>query len=175
MQDPSLDVVLLLVAGMVATANLFLYCFFGAMATESYEQMAECLYKSKWYGRPTHLQKYFIIMIGNMQRPLYYHGFGLAILNLQTYSTVNSFDFLMKICFLIFVSFYSVYSQNLHFLYDVQNIYIRWIIYVSFQLARILHRVFIRLVFQYHRDISNGNRTEWRLNLIWTGLKFYHC
>lgn len=137
MQDPSLDVVLLLVAGMVATANLFLYCFFGAMGTESYEQMAICLYKSKWYERPTHLQKYFIIMIGNMQRPLYYHGFGLAILNLQTYSTVNSFDFLMKICFLIFVSFSSVHSQNLHFLYDVQNIY-RWIIYFSFQLARII-------------------------------------
>lgn len=112
MQDPSLDVVLLLVAGMVATANLFLYCFFGAMATESYEQMAECLYKSKWYERPTHLQKYFIIMIGNMQRPLCYHGFGLAILNLQTYSTVNSFEFFMKICFFnICFIFFSSFAE----------------------------------------------------------------
>lgn len=77
-----------LMAISVSMANLFLYCFYGKMATESYERMAMCLYESNWIEQPIHLQKYFILMIGNMQRPLYYHGFGIAVLNLKTFTTV---------------------------------------------------------------------------------------
>lgn len=69
---------------------MFLYCFFGKLASESFEQMADCLYECNWYGLPVGLQKYFILMIGNAQRPLYYHGFGIAVLNLKTFSKVST-------------------------------------------------------------------------------------
>lgn len=68
--------------------NLFLYCFFGRMATESFEQMAICLYQANWPVLPNHLQKYFLLMIANAQRPLYYHGFGMVAMNLQTFTKV---------------------------------------------------------------------------------------
>lgn len=75
----------------VSMANLFLYCYFGKMATDSYLKMTKSLYESNWIDHPVQLQKYLILMIGNMQRPLYYHGFGIAKLNLETYTTVSHF------------------------------------------------------------------------------------
>lgn len=42
-----------------------------------------------WHKLPTELQKYFILMIRNMQKPLYYHGFEVARLDLQMFSKVS--------------------------------------------------------------------------------------
>lgn len=69
---------------------LFLYCYFGVLASESFEQMGETLYESNWPNLPISLQKYFAIMIANMQRPLYYDGFGVANLDLKTFIIVSS-------------------------------------------------------------------------------------
>lgn len=68
---------------------LFLYCYDGAVATDSFEKMADALYEVNWQDLPIELQKYFVIMIGNAQRPRYYHGFNVAILNLQLYTRVS--------------------------------------------------------------------------------------
>lgn len=70
--------------------TLFLYCYFGVLATESYEQMADALYKSKWHKLPIFLQKYIVIMIIDMQKPIHYHGFGIADLDLVIFITVRS-------------------------------------------------------------------------------------
>lgn len=67
-------------------ANLFLYCYFGAVATESYEKMAKSVYDCKWPELSIDLQKYILVMIMNAQRPLHYHGFGIAILDLNTFA-----------------------------------------------------------------------------------------
>lgn len=69
--------------------NLFMYCYFGMMATESFRNMAECLFESNWLELPIDLQKAILLMIQNIQKPIYYHGFGLSILNLQTFVNVN--------------------------------------------------------------------------------------
>lgn len=69
--------------------NLFVLCFFGKMATESFENMNDCLFESNWTEYPIQLQKYFILMIGNSQREINYHGFGIAILNLNTFAQVR--------------------------------------------------------------------------------------
>lgn len=61
------------------------------MATESYEQMAQCLFDSNWTGMSIELRKNLIVMIQNSQQPLYYHGFGIFILNLETYTKVRQF------------------------------------------------------------------------------------
>lgn len=72
-------------------SNLFLYCYFGELATESFEKMYHSLNDIIWYKLPIELQKYYILMAANMQIPLHYHGFGIAILNLQTMIKVWKF------------------------------------------------------------------------------------
>lgn len=66
------------------------YCFFGRMATEQFSQMADCLFQSDWPNLPIQLQKYYILMIDNAQLPLCYHGFGMTIMNLETFTKVSN-------------------------------------------------------------------------------------
>lgn len=68
---------------------LFLCCYLGKMATDSYAQMAESLYECNWYEMPLHLQKDFIIIGANAQVPLAYSGYGIAELNLLTFCKVS--------------------------------------------------------------------------------------
>ena len=67
---------------------MFVYCYFGKIATESYSTMADSTYEINWHDLPVRHQKYVMIMIQNMQRPLYYHGFGVVVLNLETFTKV---------------------------------------------------------------------------------------
>lgn len=71
--------------------NLFVYCYFGMLASESFENIADCLYEMNWHELPLDLQKYFVIMIGNAQRPLFYHGYGMTTMNLETFCDVRKF------------------------------------------------------------------------------------
>lgn len=82
------SVILLLIGVLVGIATLFLYCYFGALVIECYDEMPKCLFESNWQGLSVDLQKYFILMIGNANRPLYYHGFGFTILDLKTFSSL---------------------------------------------------------------------------------------
>lgn len=74
---------------MVSTSLLFLYCYFGKIATDSFEAMADTLYDTDWTALPIELQKFLIIMIGSAQQKLYYHGFGIVNLDLATFVTVS--------------------------------------------------------------------------------------
>lgn len=74
---------------MVSCSNLFVYCYFGKCATESFENMADILFESNWIEYPVNIQKYYIPMIQNTQRSLYYDGFGVAVLNLPTFVSVS--------------------------------------------------------------------------------------
>lgn len=69
--------------GLVGIANLFIYCYLGKLSTESYAKMADCVYNI------IGLQKHYILMIANMQKPLYYHGFGVIYLELETFTRVS--------------------------------------------------------------------------------------
>lgn len=51
--------------------------------------MADCLFESNWQGLPVDLQKYVILMIKQSQEPLFYHGSGIAVLDLETFSSVS--------------------------------------------------------------------------------------
>ena len=88
-QHISFDIFIVLVAISVGVSNLFLYCFLGKVASESYEKMANALYKSDWTSLSNNYQKYFIVMIAHAQKPVFYHGFGMAIMNLQTFNKVS--------------------------------------------------------------------------------------
>lgn len=96
---PDFGIVMITVAILGGVSVLFAYCYFGSMATESYEQMADCLYNCNWLGLSNELQKYFIIMMGNTQRPIYYSGFGIAVLNLETFTKVNKLFLFVRLNF----------------------------------------------------------------------------
>lgn len=77
-------------AFIVGSTDLFLYCFFGKLATDSHMNMADCLFEFNWSDLSTEYQQVLIVMIANIQQPLFYHGFGVAKLNLETFKKVNS-------------------------------------------------------------------------------------
>lgn len=80
---------ILVMTALVGISNLFIYCYFGKIATDSFRSMSDCLYQCDWPDLPTTWQKHYIILIGNAQIPLNYNGLGLAILNLETFVQVK--------------------------------------------------------------------------------------
>lgn len=59
------------------------------MATDNFEAMSDRLYECKWYELPIGLQKYFVLMIQNTQKPIHYSGFGVLRLTLETFTGVG--------------------------------------------------------------------------------------
>lgn len=86
-----LSVVFTSMGAIISMSNLFIYCYFGRLTTDSFGEMSECLYYDlNWFKLPIKLQKYLVVIIANMQKPVYYHGFEFAILNLRTFIKVKS-------------------------------------------------------------------------------------
>lgn len=90
------DIILVVIMVGAATVSLFVYCFFGKLASKSYEDMAVCIFEANWQQLPLDLQKYLILIIGNMQRPMFYHGFGVAVLNLETFCKVIFLNYIFQ-------------------------------------------------------------------------------
>lgn len=90
LQHFGLDVSILLIALLVSSANPFLYCYHGKMTTDYYAKMADCLFEANWQVLPVDLQRYFILMIQHSQKPVYYRGFGMANLDLETFRDVRT-------------------------------------------------------------------------------------
>lgn len=88
MKHIDLQFFLLLFAFPVGISNLFVYCRFGKLANESYEKMSDCVYEFNWHELSPDLQKNVLILIRNMQQPVYYHGFGVVVLNMETFIKV---------------------------------------------------------------------------------------
>lgn len=89
MKHTDYDALTMVLAIVNGVSTLFIYCFFGKMATESYKKISECLYDCNWHDLSPQHQKYFVIMIQNAQQPIHYNGFGIAVLNLETFTTVR--------------------------------------------------------------------------------------
>lgn len=89
MQHPTFAAIFMWVVFSVAALNPCVYCYFGKSATESFLKMADSLYEANWIERPVSLQKYFVLAIQNAQRPLFYHGYGIAVLDLDTLANVS--------------------------------------------------------------------------------------
>lgn len=73
---------------MICVFVLLTYCFLGTLATDSYQNYADLLYETHWYKLPLNLQKLYILMIANAQKPIYYHGFGIIQLKLNIFIKV---------------------------------------------------------------------------------------
>lgn len=83
------SVIILILAAADGLSILFLHCYFGKLATDSFLNMTDCLFECNWQDLPIELQKYFIMLIENAQRPLYYHGFKIAVIDLVTFAKVK--------------------------------------------------------------------------------------
>lgn len=89
MKDTDLEISVDLLAIFFGLSTIFVYCLYGKIATQSFADMADCLYEFNWQTLPIGLQKYVILMMQNAQRPLHYHGSKLAVLNLETFCQVS--------------------------------------------------------------------------------------
>lgn len=74
---------------LVNISLVFVQCLLGKMATERFAQMPNHLFHSKWYRLPVKTQKYFILMLANTQQPVFFDGFEMFVLNLETFSSVS--------------------------------------------------------------------------------------
>lgn len=70
-------------------SNLFLYCYYGKLSTDSYLAFNQSVYESNWYLLPTKIQKSIVHIIGNAQSPVFYHGSHIVNLNLETFLAVS--------------------------------------------------------------------------------------
>lgn len=68
---------------------LFPYCYFGQLAGDSFQKMSDCVFELKWHEFPINSQKYVVLMITNMQKPIYYHGFHVTVMDLNTFLNVS--------------------------------------------------------------------------------------
>lgn len=80
---------LILLLLVTCAVILFLLCFFGKLAHENFLNMSDCLFECNWLVYPINIKKYILFMIMNTQRPIYYHGFGIAVLDLITFLKVS--------------------------------------------------------------------------------------
>lgn len=122
------SIVMLLTSFSSGISNLFVYCYFGKVATESFENMAISMYETDWHELPIELQKSFIIMIQIAQKPLFYSSFGLATLNLKTFLKVRFLNQWIELTernsFRMEFNF-AVYSGSVQLLHDIQDLDIR--------------------------------------------------
>lgn len=81
--------VTVLMTSSIGISTLLLYCYFGKLATDSYAEMSDCIFNMNWCEQSIELQKYFILMIENMQKSIYYHGFEIAKMDLETFIKVS--------------------------------------------------------------------------------------
>lgn len=88
MQNPDFELVMLACSALVGIGNLFVFCCFGKLTTESFSNMADCVYNLDWHQFEIDLQKCFILMIQMGRRPLTYEGYGIFSLNLETFTQV---------------------------------------------------------------------------------------
>lgn len=79
----------MLITVFVSGLNLFMYCYYGHLAHEAYMDLSDRYFYANWLNLPSELQKYFIILTANAQRPIYYHGFGVAYLHFNTFLKVS--------------------------------------------------------------------------------------
>lgn len=83
------DILVVLSSAAVGMSNLFLYCYFGEMATQGFGDMGDSLYDTNWQNLPITSQKNLILIIAITQRSISFQGSRFAVLNMDTFCSVN--------------------------------------------------------------------------------------
>lgn len=90
MQHPDFELAMLVIAAFVGIGNLFVFCYFGKLTTESSLKMTDCVYDLNWRHFDNNLKKCLIPILQMGKRPLTYEGYGIFTLNLETFTQVIS-------------------------------------------------------------------------------------
>lgn len=94
---------------------LYAYCYVGKHSTDCYLAFADYLYQSNWMILPVELRRTFIFMIAHAQRPVYYHGYHVAILNFELFAKVNiSFAFFKHFSAIIIIIIFFLILQMMN-------------------------------------------------------------
>lgn len=86
------DTIMVTIIAMVNILWIYLHCLLGKLVTNRFDQLPCELFKSQWCELPIGLQKYFILLLANTQKPLFFHGFKVYVLNLETFTSVSRID-----------------------------------------------------------------------------------
>lgn len=84
-----IEFALMVFASSFGGLNLYFYCLYGKYATDSFQAFSDCLYETNWFVLPNDIQKNFILIIGQAQKRIYYHGHGVINLDLETFCKVS--------------------------------------------------------------------------------------
>lgn len=84
----SFDVCSYLLMIFISILSVYVYCYFGKMSTDCFEQLVDCIYTANWLGQNSNSRKILILIMTNAQQPLYYHGFHIIIINMATFTQV---------------------------------------------------------------------------------------
>lgn len=82
------SVLLVFLAVFLSTGVVFIYSYMGTFMTDQFLIYADISYESMWYQFPVKLQKYFILILADSQRPRYFDGLGFIDLTLATFTKV---------------------------------------------------------------------------------------
>lgn len=89
-KDPPYNLITIVAQATFGMVNLFIYCYFGKMSTDNFAKMSDCVYfEMKWDRLSVKFQTYVVLMIQNMQRPIFYRGFDVATMDLNTFLRVS--------------------------------------------------------------------------------------
>lgn len=105
-------------------SNMFMCCYLGKLASDSYKQIADSIYQSNWYELIVDLQKFFIMMIANAHIPRQYHGYGLVTLNLEAFCKVGTNTIVFPLFFFewfMTMFLFLAYQIRFHMLHVVQD------------------------------------------------------
>lgn len=89
LRSPNIYVVTVLNVFATSAANLYLYCMAGARLTTNCIMFSDALFESNWWKMPNHLQKYFILLIAETQKPLFLEGYGIIRITLEAFTKVR--------------------------------------------------------------------------------------
>lgn len=86
--DADFKVLLVSLAVFLSTGVVFIYCFMGTFTTDQFLLYADISYESSWYKFPVKLQRYYVLILADSQRPRSFDGWGLIELTLVTFTKV---------------------------------------------------------------------------------------
>lgn len=59
------------------------------MSSDCLAEIADLFYSFEWYNQNIKIQKCVVMLIANAQRPRHFHGFGVILLTLDTFTNVS--------------------------------------------------------------------------------------
>lgn len=99
MQVSDGTVLMYIVPCLAVVWELFLFCYYGSKLSAKSFELLDALYESMWYEYPIEYQRYVMVMMMRMQRPLVLTGYDVVLCTLPTFTTVHlQFDSLGVIC-----------------------------------------------------------------------------